>query len=157
MELGDRIVVMRKGAIAQIGTPRDVYFAPKDRFVAEFIGAANIVEAPIENGALILPGGRLPIAGGATAANATVMIRPETIHIVDAGAGGLAGVVDSVSFIGDRQRMVVSGASSKPLNVDAPNTILAKVGDRVGLSIAPDALRLLPSNPENGRCRRNPS
>ncbi len=61
MELGDRIVVMRKGAIAQIGTPREIYFAPGNRFVAEFIGAANIVEAPIENGDLVLPGGRQPI------------------------------------------------------------------------------------------------
>ncbi|NEU94746.1 ABC transporter ATP-binding protein [Bradyrhizobium uaiense] len=147
MELGDRIVVMRKGAIAQIGTPREVYFAPKDRFVAEFIGAANIIEAPIENGAMILPGGRLPIDGGATIANATVMIRPETIRVADAGAGQLSGTVDSVSFIGDRQRIVVSGASGKPLNVDAPNTIQAKVGDRVGLSIAADAVRLLPSEP----------
>src|SRR6059036_3279223 len=45
MELGDRVVVMQKGAIAQIGTPRDIYFTPRSRFVAEFIGAANIVEA----------------------------------------------------------------------------------------------------------------
>ncbi|QIG93517.1 MULTISPECIES: ABC transporter ATP-binding protein [unclassified Bradyrhizobium] len=149
MELGDRIVVMRKGAIAQIGTPREVYFAPKDRFVAEFIGAANIVEAPIENGVLLLPGGRLPIDGGATTANSIVMIRPETIRVTEtgAGAGVLSGIVDSVSFIGDRQRIVVSGASGKPLNVDAPNTIQAKVGDRIGLSIAPDALRVLPSEP----------
>ena len=44
MELGDRIVVMSKGAIAQIGTPRDIYFTPRNRFVAEFIGAANIIE-----------------------------------------------------------------------------------------------------------------
>ncbi|WP_050403651.1 ABC transporter ATP-binding protein [Bradyrhizobium embrapense] len=147
MELGDRIVVMRKGAIAQIGTPREVYFAPRDRFVAEFIGAANIVEAPIDNGELILPGGRLPIRDGATGANATVMIRPETIRVTDAEAAVLSGVIDSISFVGDRQRIVVSGASSKPLNVDAPNTILAKVGDRIGLSIAPDALRMLPSEP----------
>lgn len=147
MELGDRIVVMRKGAIAQIGTPREVYFAPRDRFVAEFIGAANIVEAPIDNGELILPGGRLPIRDGATRANATVMIRPETIRVTDAEAAVLSGIIDSVSFVGDRQRIVVSGASSKLLKVDAPNTILAKAGDRIGLSIAPDALRLLPSEP----------
>ena len=44
MALGDRIVVMRKGTIAQVGTPRDIYFAPASRFVAEFIGAANILE-----------------------------------------------------------------------------------------------------------------
>jgi len=50
MELGDRVVVMCKGAIAQIGTPREIYFTPRNRFVAEFIGAANIVEAPLESG-----------------------------------------------------------------------------------------------------------
>ncbi len=40
--------------------------------------------------------------------------------------------------------MVVSGASIKPLTVDAPNTIKVQIGERVGLSIAPDAIRLLP-------------
>src|SRR6516165_7733511 len=49
MALGDRIAVMRNGAIAQIGTPRDIYFAPASRFVAEFIGAANIVDAAYDN------------------------------------------------------------------------------------------------------------
>ena len=44
MELGDRVVVMQKGTIAQIGTPREIYFTPQSRFVAEFIGAANIIE-----------------------------------------------------------------------------------------------------------------
>src|ERR1700760_2678319 len=56
MELGDRIVVMRKGAIAQIGSPRDIYFTPKNRFVAEFVGAANIVEGALDQGNLVLPG-----------------------------------------------------------------------------------------------------
>ncbi|MBR0869570.1 ABC transporter ATP-binding protein [Bradyrhizobium tropiciagri] len=145
MELGDRIVVMRKGGIAQIGSPREIYFAPKDRFVAEFVGAANIVEAPMEKGELILPGGRLPVGGETTTARATLMIRPESIRVVDTGAGSLAGIIDAVSFVGDRQRLVVSGASTKPLNVDAPNTIQAKAGDRIGLSIPPEALRILPS------------
>ena len=62
MALGDRIVVMRKGAIAQVGTPREIYFAPANRFVAEFVGAANIVEAACDGAALSLPGGKLPIA-----------------------------------------------------------------------------------------------
>ena len=147
MELGDRIVVMRKGAIAQIGSPRDIYFTPKDRFVAEFIGAANIVEAPLENGRLVLPGGRLPIAVESGPCDVIAMIRPETIRIVAADNAPLSGTIDSVSFIGDRQRFVVSGASHKPLTVDAPNTIDARAGERVGLSIAPDVIRLLP--PEN--------
>ena len=144
MELGDRVVVMQKGVIAQIGTPREVYFEPNSRFVAEFIGAANIVEAPLENGHLVLPGGRQPIGGDANLAAAVAMIRPETIGIVQFESAPLSGIIDSVSFIGDRQRMLVSNASDKFLTVDAPNTIKAKVGEKVGLLIAPDAVRLLP-------------
>jgi len=81
MELGDRIVVMRKGEIAQIGTPREIYFTPQNRFVAEFIGAANIIEAPIERGDLVLPGGRQPTGGDASQPGAVAMIRPESIAI----------------------------------------------------------------------------
>jgi putative spermidine/putrescine transport system ATP-binding protein len=144
MELGDRIVVMQKGAIAQIGTPREIYFKPGNRFVAEFIGAANIVEAPLENGHLVLPGGRQPIGGEASLSTALAMIRPETIRIVEPGNAPLSGTIDSISFIGDRQRMVVSGASDKYLTVDAPNTIKVQAGERIGLLIASDAIRLLP-------------
>jgi putative spermidine/putrescine transport system ATP-binding protein len=147
MELGDRIVVMQKGVIAQVGTPRDIYFSPNSRFVAEFIGAANIIESPLENGHLVLAGGRQPIGGDADVAAAVAMIRPETIGIVEVGAAPLSGNIDSVSFIGDRQRMIVSGVSNRPLTVDAPNTIKARVGERVGLLIAPSAVRLL--LPEN--------
>ena len=144
MELGDRVVVMEKGAIAQIGTPRDVYFMPQNRFVAEFIGAANIVEAPVEYGHLLLAGGRQAIGGDASIPAAVAMIRPETICVVEAGRAPLSGIVDSVSFIGDRQRLVVSGVSSKPMTVDAPNTVAARAGERVGLMISPDDVRLLP-------------
>jgi putative spermidine/putrescine transport system ATP-binding protein len=144
MALGDRIVVMQKGAIAQIGTPREIYFKPKNRFVAEFIGAANIIEAPVENGHLVLPGGRQPIGGAASLPAAVATIRPETIGVVEAAGAPLSGTIDSVSFIGDRQRMVISGASDKFLTVDAPNTVKAVAGERIGLLIAPDAVRLLP-------------
>jgi putative spermidine/putrescine transport system ATP-binding protein len=144
MELGDRVVVMRKGEIAQIGTPRDIYFAPQSRFVAEFIGAANIIEAPLDHGQLVLPGGRLPIGGDASLPAAVAMIRPETIGIVDGGAAALTGIVDSVSFTGNRQRIVVSGVTDKPLTVDAPNLIKASAGDRIGLAIAAESVRLLP-------------
>jgi putative spermidine/putrescine transport system ATP-binding protein len=144
MELGDRIVVMRKGVIAQIGTPRDIYFAPQSRFVAEFVGAANILEAAVADGHLLLPGGRLALATTAELPAAVAMVRPEAIRIVADGAASLRGVIDSVSFIGDRQRIVVSGASDKLITVDAPNTTTVAIGDHVGLAIAPEAVRLLP-------------
>ena len=144
MELGDRIVVMQKGAIAQIGTPREIYFAPNSRFVAEFIGAANIIESPVENGHLVLTGGRQPLEANTSSTAAVAMIRPETIGIVEAGSAPLSGAIDSISFIGDRQRIVVSGVSDRPLTIDAPNTIRVEIGERVGLLIAPNAVRLLP-------------
>ncbi len=144
MELGDRVVVMRKGAIAQIGTPRDIYFAPQSRFVGEFIGAANIIEARLDRGELVLPGGRQPVGGDASLPAAIAMVRPETIAIVDVGAAPLTGIVDSVSFTGNRQRIVVSGVCDKPLTVDASNLVKTMVGERIGLSILPDAIRLLP-------------
>ena len=144
MELGDRIVVMSKGRIAQVGTPREIYFAPRGRFVAEFIGAANIIEAPVENGQLVLPGGRQPIASQVSLAAAVAMVRSESIRVVEAGSVALSGTIDSVAFNGEKQRFVISGAAAKPLTVDAPNTLQAKPGERVGLSIAPEAVRLLP-------------
>ncbi|WP_426527761.1 ABC transporter ATP-binding protein [Bradyrhizobium sp. McL0615] len=147
MELGDRVVVMQKGAIAQIGTPREIYFTPRSRFVAEFIGAANIVESPIEGGHLVLPGGRQPIHCDGDMPAAIAMIRPETIRVTAVESASLSGTIDSVSFIGDRQRLVVSGASNRLLTVDAPNTVQVTPGERIGLSISPDAVRLLP--PEN--------
>jgi putative spermidine/putrescine transport system ATP-binding protein len=144
MALGDRIVVMRKGAIAQVGTPRDIYFAPSNRFVAEFVGAANIVEGVCNAGTLTLPGGKLAVFDGPKTGRVCAMIRPESIKIVAPDEAGLLGLVDSVSFVGDRQRASVSGATSRTIMADVPNTMPVKAGDRVGLQIDPAAIRLLP-------------
>jgi putative spermidine/putrescine transport system ATP-binding protein len=144
MALGDRIVVMRKGAIAQVGPPRDLYFAPAGRFVAEFIGAANILEAEVGDGRLKLPGGHLALANGAPSGAVVAMIRPESIAVVDAASATLAGTVDSVNFVGDRQRLSVSGAGPKPMQIDVPNSLQLKPGERVGLSVEPGAIRILP-------------
>jgi putative spermidine/putrescine transport system ATP-binding protein len=96
-------------------------------------------------GHLVLPGGRLAVGDVSDIASAVAMVRPETIHLVDPGSASLSGIVDSVSFIGGRQRIVVSGASNKLVSVDAANTVKAHVGESVGLSIAPEDVRLLPT------------
>ena len=145
MALGDRIVVMRHGTIAQVGSPRDIYFAPVSRFVAEFVGAANILEATAENGHLLLPGGRLRLPNAA-AGPVVAMVRPEAIGIVAADGAELGGRVDAVSFVGDRQRLIVSGAADRALTVDVANGVAVKAGERVGLAIEPQAIRLLPGD-----------
>ena len=144
MALGDRIVVMRKGTIAQVGAPRDIYFAPAGRFVAEFVGAANILEGVSGAGALKLRGGWLAIEKTSVEGPALAMVRPESIAIVAAGSASLTGEVTNVSFVGDRQRLSISGAADRPIMVDVPNTLMVKAGDRVGLSADPSAIRLLP-------------
>jgi putative spermidine/putrescine transport system ATP-binding protein len=144
MALGDRIVVMRKGAIAQVGAPRDIYFAPSSRFVAEFVGAANIVEGMCCDGALSLPGGRLPVDREASG-QALAMIRPESIRIVTPQGAELAGEVTAVSFVGDRQRLTISGVADRLIMADVPNMPVVQVGNRVGLAIEPSAIRLLPT------------
>ena len=144
MALGDRVVVMRKGAIAQIGTPRDVYFAPANRFVAEFVGAANLVEAGADGGALALPGGRLALCDPHPVGDVVAMIRPESIAVVAPGGATLTGLVERVSFVGDRQRLTVSGATRRPLLIDAPNSVEVAVGQRIGMAIDPRAVRVLP-------------
>jgi putative spermidine/putrescine transport system ATP-binding protein len=144
MALGDRVVVMSKGAIAQSGTPREIYFAPANRFVAEFIGAANLVEGRAIDGILTLPGGRLALSETGANGDVVAMVRPESIGVVAPDGAMLTGEVERVSFGGDRQRLTVSGATQRPLVIDAANTVEVKVGQRVGLAIEARAVRLLP-------------
>ena len=133
MALGDRIVVMRKGAIAQVGTPRDIYFAPASRFVAEFVGAANILEAREQRRrpdiARWPTGDREDERRRAVARDGAPGIDR---HRRGGGREPDPARSTSVSFVGDRQRLTVSGAADRPIMVDVPNTLMVKVGDRVG-------------------------
>lgn len=144
MVLGDRIMVMSNGAIAQIGTPRQIYFEPASRFVAEFIGAANIIDAAAADGFIALPGGKLAIADTAIKGPVVAMIRPEAIAVTPSEHAALCGKVETVNFVGDRQKTVIVDATPKPLTIDAPNTIALKPGDVIGLGIDKSAIRLLP-------------
>jgi putative spermidine/putrescine transport system ATP-binding protein len=75
------------------------------------------------------------------------MIRRESIRIVGAEGAELCGQVETVRFVGDRQRAAIGGVAAKPIMVDVPNSVLLKPGDRVGLAIDPTAVRLLPPDP----------
>jgi len=144
MTMGTQIVVMNEGAIQQAAPPLEVYNSPANRFVAEFVGAANLVEAHAVDGMLSLPGGRMMLADTKASGDVVAMIRPESIGVVAPGAASLSGQVERVSFVGDRQRLTVSGATLRPLIIDAPNTLDVKIGERVGLTVDPHAVRVLP-------------
>jgi putative spermidine/putrescine transport system ATP-binding protein len=145
MALGDRIVVMSNGAIAQQGTPEEIYFRPASRFVAEFIGAANVLESGIEGGRLLLPGGYLPTKDAPDARQAIAMVRPEAIRVTDPQSATLKGRIQTASFLGDRLRVTVAEAAAQPIVVDAPNDLQLTPGQQVGLSVDSSSVRLLQS------------
>jgi len=124
MALGDKIVVMEKGRIAMIGTPREVYFKPANRFVAEFIGTVNTLKAKIEDKKLIFPGGSIPIVDIPAleverTSGIEIYFRPEHAMVAKTGQGHLKATVLSSFFMGDRTRLIVNGETDEPLKVEA--------------------------------------
>jgi len=137
MALGDRIVVMSHGRVAQTGTPREIYRAPASRFVADFIGTMNRLPGEVKDGAFVCAAGRLPWNGrGATG---EVLFRPEDVAIVAAAAGQLTGKVAAALFLGDRTRLSVA-LGTAPIVVETSAREPFAVGDTVHLRIDPAAL-----------------
>lgn len=116
MELGDRIVVMRKGQVAQVGGPRDIYYHPADAFVADFIGTMNR-----------LPGGE----GGAP-----VLVRPQDLVLGRRGSGQYQGMVEQSVFLGDRVRVTVRLSEGSLLIADVPDRDPPRPGNSVGVDFA---------------------
>ena len=96
LAMSDRIAVLRAGVLQQVGTPGDIYLRPENRFVADFIGDTNFLEARVEalgeGGAELALGRALRVSVKTDAALAvgetvTVSIRPENIQTTAPGAG----------------------------------------------------------------------
>jgi putative spermidine/putrescine transport system ATP-binding protein len=139
MALGDRIVVMEKGRVAQVGTPQEIYYRPANRFVAEFIGTMNRLRG-------VVHGGRLEIAGGHLtydAADGEVVelgFRPEDARITDASDGALAGRVAAAFFLGDRTRVIVEGIADELIVVESSQRRQFTKGETVHIAVRPDTL-----------------
>ena len=114
MTMSDRIGIMRRGKIHQLGSPREVYEYPTSRFVADFIGAANLLDGEIVSCAdgtarirLKATGGDVSAASDAALAPGTavtLMVRPEKIEARRESAGGpneVAGTVVDIAYLGD--------------------------------------------------------
>jgi iron(III) transport system ATP-binding protein len=116
-DLSDRIAVMREGRIRQVGSPRELYHAPGDRFVAGFVGRINQIPVTVEEETVLLPSGArwprpvaadpdrgTPPPGGRSPPGpgdpAVLLARPEALAFVSAEAGGTAGTVRDRRFRG---------------------------------------------------------
>lgn len=149
--LASRIGVMEKGRLAQIGSPADIYERPASRFVAEFVGAVNLLEGKLVTGpageALALPGAAVPIplnatSGLAVGVAATLAVRPENLQVTRErpGSFGLAAEVASVAYQGARSAVQLSRGTGPPLRAILASDIAAGFarGDAVWVYWRPD-------------------
>ena len=157
LTMSDRIAVMSAGRILQMGRPTEIYNAPVNRFVADFIGETNFLVLPVaqtEGGAahLTLPGGKraqallpdgmLPVTG----ADVTAVIRPEQATIVEPDAGDMTATVDSAVFFGTDTHLHLTLSDGQPFVLrrqNRPGQQPPEPGTALGLSLAPGALRVL--------------
>ena len=139
MALGDRIVVMSHGKVAQVGTPRQIYFQPSNRFVADFIGTMNRVRGVVSNGVVQTASGRIPWSKGGEG-EIEVLFRPENLTITEPDGGHLTGTVEAAFFLGDRTRVIVRGVGDTLLVVETSDRHEFGEGDNVGLIVGPNTL-----------------
>jgi putative spermidine/putrescine transport system ATP-binding protein len=139
MAIGDRVAVINQGALVQIGSPREIYYRPQSRFVADFIGTMNRVQGTVRDGALELPGGRIPWTQDA-AGTIEVLFRPNDVHIVAENEAQLRGKVAQQFFLGDRTRLHVSGVADRMVVVETTEHGEFTPGQDIRLRIDPDTL-----------------
>jgi len=153
LTLSTTIAVMNEGRIEQVGPPRDVYLRPSSRFVADFVGAANLVEGTVrsrEPGGTFdveTPFGSLSVPSTGefrSGAKVLVVVRPEDVSLRN-GAGGLRGRVLSTGFLGDAVDHVVS-VGDVELRVRSSAAAAAQPGSDVGISIEPGSCTLVPAD-----------
>ncbi|MGD9917414.1 MAG: ABC transporter ATP-binding protein [Paenirhodobacter sp.] len=132
LSMSDRICIMGKGRIVQIGTPRELYDRPANRYVADFVGRANILPATVET--VSGESAQVRLASGlavqvaapfATAPGAPVevAVRPETLRLAlapEAGAAAIEAVVSHMTFLGEHIEYLLQHPDLGPLQVMVP-------------------------------------
>lgn len=144
LELADRLVVMSRGKIEQVGTPDEVYDRPNSPFVFSFIGESSALPVTVD-GAELWVGGR---AIGVPAADvspgpARLYFRPHDVDLVDDGAA-LAGVVVTSRRVGGTRRVELEiGGDAARVEIDLPFDHPA--GERTRIAFRPRRWRVFPA------------
>ncbi|MHB9144760.1 MAG: ABC transporter ATP-binding protein [Symbiobacteriia bacterium] len=155
LSLSDRIAVMNKGVVVQVGNPNEIYTRPVDSFVATFVGTLNQFTGEVADsrqGVFAFAGQRftMPTLAGRTG-QATVGIRPEKVHLLldgaapDEGEVPLRGTLRSAVLLGTIVRITVSFGETE-MKVDVLNNSRLpglKPGDPVDLGISTENLLVL--------------
>jgi multiple sugar transport system ATP-binding protein len=147
MSMADRVAVLDRGAIQQIGTPEEVYDRPVNRFVATFVGSSrmNLLTCRLDGRDLVGQGWRLPAPGSATGAADQLQlgVRPEDL-VVDEPLGSrprVPGVVYAVEPLGDRVLVDVE-VGDTVVRVKAPPHVRHQIGDPVEVGVDLDRVHV---------------
>jgi putative spermidine/putrescine transport system ATP-binding protein len=120
MAISDRIAVMHEGRLEQLGTPREVYERPATRFVASFIGRANLFDATTGGAGGLFSEDGIPLDAPAAG---TYLLRPERVTLdaaPPASANSVAGTIEVVSFLGTGTQAVLRLAGGRALLAEGP-------------------------------------
>ncbi|WP_121062247.1 ABC transporter ATP-binding protein [Chachezhania antarctica] len=150
LTMSDRIAVMSAGKILQIGSPQEIYQRPAERFVANFIGESNFLDARLSGGSVTLKaGGTFPVENPANVADGdvSVLLRPEHAFLSDA-EDALPARVETVVYSGEatsmHTRLEQSGEPVKLRLANAPTgSGMPEEGAQVRIGIQPGALSVL--------------
>ncbi len=154
LELADRVVVLAKGRVQQIGTPDEVYEQPQSAFVHHFIGESLSVPVTIAAGGVHFAGRKLDLdPHGLSDGEASLFIRPYEVTVVpESGSALLSGIVKRVHGFGPARRLEIAlreGDREHFIEVSAPRHEVVGIGQHVGLR--PRAYRLFASSADRSQ------
>jgi iron(III) transport system ATP-binding protein len=146
LAVSDHIIVMEGGRIAQQGTPHELYEAPASRFLADFIGDANLVDGELAAArTFVANGASAPVvAAGVPAGPATLAIRPHRLVLTAAGQGAFDGSVLRAAYLGSRIEYMVASPWGELLVFGADTAEALAKGSPVGITFDPAAAIVLP-------------
>ena len=149
LSLSDRVVLMNQGKVEQEGSPREIYDAPATGFASSFLGAANLLPVTVANGtgspvARLADGQELAVPEGmAASGERTLVLRQEDLEVVAADQpGALKARVAIRVFLGARNRYMLDLAGQR-ISLTTGKAVRVEPGEKVGLIIAPENIRLL--------------
>ncbi len=143
MTLADRIAIMDKGKIQQLGTPDEVYNNPANIFVAGFIGSTpmNLIKGDLENGTFVAPGTRVANAGKGTRKNVVLGIRPEDVSVVAKSKGNFTAPLFTLEPTGD-QTLAAARNDAQMVVARAARDFRQEIGSDISFAFAPDRVYL---------------